>query len=112
MATVDISDSTVTQDDRNLFGTLVPLSGSATWNPASITTGTSTTTTVTVTGAALGDFTIASFLITTAGCTLSSYVSAADTVTCVLTNNTGGTVDLASSTVYVRVLPRTNVLQA
>ncbi len=112
MATVDISDQTVTQADRDLFGTLVPLSGSATWDAGSIADGDEEAAEVTVTGAALGDFAIASLSIDVADLVLNANVTAANTVTCVLANNTGGAINLASATVYVRVLPRTNVLQA
>ena len=37
---------------------------------------------------------------------LTAAVTAADTVTCVLANNTGGAVDLSSGTLYVMVIPR------
>jgi hypothetical protein len=81
------------------------LSGSATWDPASIADGDEAETTVTVTGAALGDFVDAcSFSIDVADLGVSAAVSATDTVAVSLLNNTGGAVDLASSTVRVRVL--------
>lgn len=112
MTTVDISDQTQTQDSRDLFGALVPLSGSDTWNAGSIADGDEEAKEVTVTGAALGDFAMASLSIDVADLVLNANVTATNTVTCVLANNTGGAVDLASATVYVRVLPRTNVLQA
>lgn len=80
------------------------LSGSASWNPANITTGGSTTTTITVTGAALGDLVEAiSFDVSLNGTALSGYVSTANTVTAVLVNNTGTDKDLAAGTVRVRV---------
>ena len=58
---------------------------------------------VTVTGAVLGDHAIASLSIDILDLVLDAQVTAANTVTCVLANNTGGAVDLASATVYVRV---------
>ena len=65
---------------------------------------------VTVTGAALGDFALASLGVDTAGLTLTATVTAANVVTCVLNNTSGGTVDLASSTLKVCVLsPRTDL---
>lgn len=79
---------------------------SKTWDPANIASGASTTTTITVSGAVLGDFVIASFSLDQAGCVLSAYVSAADTVTVVLFNATAGAVNLASGTLYARVLKR------
>lgn len=79
------------------------LNASKTWDPASLATGTQTTTTVTATGAVLGDYAMASFSLSTAGLILRADVTAADTVTVVLLNMTGGTVDLASGTLKVRV---------
>lgn len=75
----------------------------ATWDPASVSVGASVTTTVTVTGAALGDFTLASFSLSLSGLVLTSYVSAANTVTVVLSNPTAAAVDLASGTLAVLV---------
>ena len=81
------------------------LEGSATWDPASVANGAKTTTTITITGAVLGDFVIASFSLDIQSMTISGYVSAANTVTVVLANNTGGAVDLSSGTVRARVYP-------
>jgi hypothetical protein len=75
-----------------------------TWNPSSIASGATETTTLTVSGASLGDFTLASFSVSLAGLQLTSYVSAANTVTVVLSNLTGAAVDLASGTLAVLVL--------
>jgi hypothetical protein len=61
---------------------------------------------VTVTGAQLGDFAFPSMSIDTTDITLTATVTAADTVTVVLANNTGGAIDLASATLYVMVIPR------
>ncbi len=83
------------------------LKGSATWDPGSIADGNEEATTVTVTGAVLGDYAIASFSLDVADLVLDAQVTAADIVTCVLANNTGGAIDLASGTVYVRVFRRT-----
>ena len=79
-------------------------SGTATWNPASIADGDNLTTTVAVTGAALGDTYVASLGVDLAGLSLTAYVSATDVVTALLANNTGGAVDLASSTLTVRAV--------
>lgn len=80
------------------------LTGSKTFNFTSVADGAQTTTTVTVTGAALGDYvTGVSVGVDLAGCVLTGYVSAADTVTVVLRNGTGGAVDLASTTLRVLV---------
>ena len=77
-----------------------------TWDPGSIADGGEEAADVTVTGAVIGDYAIASFSNDVADLTLDAQVTAADTVTCVLSNNTGGAVDLASGTVYVRVFRR------
>lgn len=61
---------------------------------------------VTVTGAQLGDFAMASMSIDISDLMLTAAVTAANTVTCVLANNTGGAVDLDSGTLYVMVIPR------
>lgn len=80
------------------------LTGSATYDAPSIAAGASATTSVTVTGAALGDMvTGISLGIDAAGLDLSGYVSAANTVTVILRNSTASAVDLASTTLSVRV---------
>lgn len=112
MATVDISDSTNYDAMQDALGTLVPLSGSATWNAASIADGDMEAKDVTVTGAALGDFVLVAPSIDVTDLQLTGSVTATNTVTVVMSNSTGGAVDLASMTIYVRVLPRTNILQA
>jgi hypothetical protein len=80
--------------------------GQATYNPTSLNTGTRATTTVTVPGAALGDFAQVAFSLDTQGINVFGYVSAADTVTAVFENNTGGTIDLASGTLRAMVIKR------
>jgi hypothetical protein len=80
------------------------LIGNATWAPGAIASAASATTTVTVTGAALGDVVDAVSIATDQlGCTLAAYVSAANTVTAVLTNNTGASKTPASSNLRVEV---------
>lgn len=83
-----------------------PIQGSTTWDPGSLADGAKESKEVTATGAALGDFVLVSFSLDLVDVTLTAAVTAADTVTCLLNNESGGTVDLASGTVYVRVLPR------
>lgn len=80
------------------------ITGSATWDPASIANGAQATTSVTVTGAVLGDFAIASASIDLGELILTAHVGAADTVHVCLNNATGGAVDLASFTVNVLVI--------
>jgi hypothetical protein len=86
---------------RRLFQALRTsrLRGSATYDAASLIDGAGATGTVTVTGAALGDIANVSFGVDLQGITCTSYVSAANTVAFRLQNETGGTIDLASTTV-------------
>lgn len=84
------------------------LTGSATYDTASLADGAGATTTVTVTGAALGDFVVGVSLgVDLQGITVTGYVSAADTVAVRIQNESGGTLDLASTTIRVSVLPKT-----
>lgn len=78
-----------------------PFGVSQTWNPASIANGASESLAVTVTGATFGMVCSAVLGISTAGMTLTAQVTAADIITATLTNNTGGAIDLASSTLTV-----------
>lgn len=72
--------------------------GTATYDPASLATGTSATTTVTVTGAALGMLAAAIFPVDLQGISVRAWVSAANTVSVLFMNDTGGTIDLGSAT--------------
>lgn len=110
MATVDISDKSQTQDTRDLLGTLVMLDGSVAWNAGSIAQAAKESKDITITGAALGDFVLASIGVDTVDLVLTGAVTAADTVTLTLANNTGAAVDLAATTAYARVFPRANAL--
>ncbi len=80
-------------------------SASATWDAGSIADGNEEAVEVTVPDAKLGDFAFASLDIDVADLQLSADVTAANTVTCVLANNTGGTINLASATLRVKVVP-------
>lgn len=75
--------------------------GSKTMDWADLASGAEQTTTVTCTGAALGDLAEASMSVDLAGTKLTAYVSAADTVTVIHRNDTGGNVNLASGTLRV-----------
>lgn len=83
------------------------LNGSATWDAGSLVDGAGESKDVTVTGAALGDFAIASLGVDTVDMVVSASVTAANTVTVRIQNESGSTVDLASTTVAVRVIPKT-----
>ena len=82
------------------------LTASASWDPGLIAAGAMEAKDVTVTGAELGDFAIASFSNDVQDLTLDAQVTTANTVTCVLSNNTGSAVDLAAGTVYVKVFKK------
>jgi hypothetical protein len=95
--TSDITDGT--------YNFLKALSGSATWNPASLDDGAGeTSSSVTVTGAALGDFCISSAPYDMQGIVATCYVDAADSAKIRIQNETGGTIDLASGTWRVRII--------
>ena len=79
------------------------LDGSVAYDPPNLVDGARAATTVTVTGAALGDFPVASFSLDLQGIEITAHVSAADTVRVVLVNNTGGTLDIANGTLRARV---------
>jgi hypothetical protein len=78
-----------------------PFSTSQVWNPGSIANGASESINLTVTGATFGMVCSAVLGISTSGLILSAAVTAADTITATLQNNTGGAVDLASTTLTV-----------
>jgi hypothetical protein len=84
---------------------LAQYTGSATYDPPSLVDGSGATTTVTATGAALGDFASATFSLDLQGITVTAWVSAADTVSVRFQNESGGTLDLASGTLRVNVVP-------
>ena len=90
---------------QTLLIALRGLDGSATVDPASIADGDEIAGEITVTGAALGDFVLASFSVDVADLVVAGAVTAANTVTYSILNNTGGAIDLASGTLRVRVLP-------
>jgi len=82
---------------------LTPLYGSVVWDPPAIGTGTSAFTFLTIVGAAVGDAVIVSATTDLLGLSLYGYVSAVNTVTLVLANVGGGSTNLPSMTVRVRV---------
>jgi hypothetical protein len=73
------------------------------WAPGSIGSASKAEVDVTVQGAALGDMVQASFDKDLQGCGFSAYVSAANTVTAVINNNTGASKSIASGNLKVLV---------
>ena len=84
---------------------MVWLEGSYTYAGATIGDGSSATFTGTLTGAAIGDYSINAAPYTLQGCVATSYVSATDTITVVISNTTGGSKTFASTSTWrVRVI--------
>lgn len=105
----DSSQSDVTVATVDPVFTKMPnldLQGSAAWDPGNIADGDEEAKEVTVTGSVLGDFAVASFSLDVTDITLDAQVTVANTVTCILANNTGGAIDLGSGTVYVKVFKK------
>ena len=76
----------------------------ATLDAGSLSDGAGETDTVAVTGVALGDIVLgASFSVDEVGMTVTGYVSAANTVSLRIQNESGSTVDLASATIKLVV---------
>lgn len=86
-------------------GGLIALNnGSKSFDPSSLADGAGETTTVTCTGAALGDYAIASFSLDLQGITMTAWVSSANTVSVRFQNETGAPVDLSSGTLRVKAI--------
>ena len=79
------------------------LQGSETKDWGSISDGDEAAEEVTVTGAALGDFAVATMSIDVTDLVITASVTAANTVTVILSNETGGAIDLGSGTLTVKV---------
>ncbi len=91
-----------TKQFQGMFSEMWKVTG--TLNADSLSDGAGTSDTITVPGVALGDIVIGfSFGVSLAGVSATAYVSAADTVTIRIQNESAGTVDLASTTVRVVV---------
>ena len=104
-STVDLGYGT----DVDYYGNALPLDatgivapvkiGTATWNPGAITDGNEEAKEVTVDGASLGDVVRLQFTKDLEGLVLTGCVSAANTVTAVLSSHASTTVNLASGTI-------------
>ena len=91
-----------TKQFQGMFSEMWKATG--TLDPDSLSDAAGTSDTITVPGVALGDIVLGvSFGVSLAGVTATAYVSAANTVTIRLQNESAGTVDLASSTIRVVV---------
>ncbi|MCJ7482655.1 MAG: hypothetical protein MUO31_06790 [Thermodesulfovibrionales bacterium] len=79
------------------------LEASADWNPGDLATADITSTTVTVGGAQVGDLAVASLSTDIVDLILDAQVTAANTVTCILHNQTGGNINIGASVIKVKV---------
>lgn len=82
----------------------IELTASTTWDPPSVGIGGAAATTLTVTGATVGDYAIASFDQSLQSLQLTAYVYTTNGVAVTLSNSLGGSVDLPSGTLRVRVI--------
>lgn len=104
-----VMNNSTGRNQAELIAMLTALRGletSETFDAGSIVDGDEESAEITVTGAVLGDFVLVSHSLDVADLAIVASVTAADTVTYQLLNNTGGTIDLSSGTVTVRVLPK------
>ena len=91
-----------TKQIKGMFSEMWKATG--TLNPDSLADGAGSSDTITVPGVALGDIVIGfSFGVSLAGVSATAYVSAANTVTIRLQNESAGTVNLDSTTIRVVV---------
>lgn len=94
--------------DANAASLAKVLFGSKAWDPVDVASGASTSTLITVTGAALGDFIVATFNINlTDGLWLSGRVQSANTVNVTLFNLSGTNANLTNGTLSVLVIKAT-----
>lgn len=87
-----------TENARQFHGLFDTIPFTATVDPGSAAAGAEVSGTITVTGAAVGDIVLLAPGVDLQTLLLSASVISANTVEWVLNNETGGTVDLASST--------------
>jgi hypothetical protein len=89
---------------QDVFSNVLCYQGTLDLGNAATGSGTFASADVTVTGAALGDMVLVSLGVDTVDAVVAGAVTAANTVTVTLLNNTAGAVDLASTTVKILVL--------
>lgn len=89
---------------QSVFSEVITYTGTLDLGNAATGSGTFASSDVTVTGAALGDFVLVSLGLDTIDTAIVGAVTAANTVTVTVLNNTAGAVNLASTTVRIAVL--------
>lgn len=80
---------------------------SGTFNAGNLADGAGETTTLAIPGAVLGDACLASLGVSTAGMTVTCNITAASTASVRVQNESGGAVDLASTTLRVFIFRKT-----
>jgi hypothetical protein len=101
------SDTDYWGQDLNLDATgnaSTVLTATSTWDAASIDDGNEEVKDITVAGAAIGNPVLVTLGVDLVDLVITATVTAEDTVSVVLANNTGGAIDLASATAEVFVL--------
>ena len=98
-------DGTTVKDELDAINAKLAVNyfGSATYDPASLASGSGVTTTVSVPGAETGDIVDVAFSTALADVQLWGWVSGPDVVSVRFHNQTGAAVDLGSGTLTVRV---------
>lgn len=86
--------------------------GSETFDAISLVDGAQETEDLTVPGAALGDYVLVSLSIDIVDLYITATVTATDTVTAILRNESTGTIDLDSTTLRVLVISRSAMHQS
>lgn|GEM_PF-6149001 len=104
-ASGDELEVTGTAEIKSSLGLKLTGVTTATWDPASLADGAQESKDVAVTGAAVGDFVLVAAPVDVVDLLISAQVTAADTVTITIANETGGAVDLASGDWKVFVIP-------
>jgi hypothetical protein len=79
---------------------------SSVWDPGNVSAGSFVATEMPVTGAALGDLAAASFSLDVQDLVLAAAVTAPNTVTVTLTNNTASGISLNQGTLFVKVIKK------
>lgn len=98
---------------QSVFGECIVYQGTLNLADAATGSGTFASSDITIQGAALGDFVFVSMGIDTVDAVVAGAVTAADTVTVTLLNNTAGAVNLDSTTVRIVVAkPNSEVFYA
>lgn len=89
---------------QSIFSEVITYTASLNLGDAATGSGTFASSDITIPGAALGDFVLVSLAIDTVDTAIVAAVTAANTVTVTVLNNTAGAVNLAAATCRIAVL--------